>query len=84
MSKTYETKRKILRMCYTSVNTTTDISRKLGLAPSTVSKHIKDLEAGGALELVYNPYFRKTKYYRLVPYSNSEVSEYPPMQMSTF
>lgn len=67
MSKTYETKRKILDILYKKQSTLSEISKLLGLAPSTVSKHLKGLEASGAIELVDNPYIRKWKYYIITP-----------------
>lgn len=84
MSKTFETKRKILRILSANRSTLTEISKQLELAPSTIDKHIKELEADGAIELVDNPYIKKWKYYTTVPeqLDASGRAIYAPMRIS--
>ncbi|MDE1834007.1 MAG: winged helix-turn-helix transcriptional regulator [Candidatus Micrarchaeota archaeon] len=65
MGKRYETKRAILDMLSAKQGTMTDISRVLGLSHSTVSQHLKELESTGEIEMLYNPHFRKLKYYSI-------------------
>ncbi len=58
------TKEKILRLIAEGSNNLTQISDKLSLAPSTVSKHLHDLESTGMIEEGDN-HTRKWKYYRI-------------------
>ncbi|HUB92771.1 MAG TPA: winged helix-turn-helix domain-containing protein [Candidatus Saccharimonadales bacterium] len=67
MSKTWDTKRRIIKLLLKGNMTLTEISAELGLAPSTVSKHIEELNRIGAISLVDNPYIKKWKYYRANP-----------------
>jgi DNA-binding transcriptional ArsR family regulator len=67
MGKIYETKRKILGILYKKHSTLTEMSDILELAPSTVSRHLKELRADGVIELVDNPYIKKWKYYAIAP-----------------
>jgi len=66
------TKERILKLISNGTNTLSTISEALGFAPSTVSKHLHDLEMAGAIALTEDSYARKWKHYRL----NQE-----PMQM---
>ncbi len=50
--------------------TLTDISAKLGLAPSTVSQHIKELLRMGAIRETAQQYSKKWRYYEAVPEFN--------------
>lgn len=63
MSKSWETKKKILELLSVKSKTLTDISRLLNLAPSTVSQHLQELEAMGAIYKA--DYSRKWKYYEI-------------------
>ena len=65
MTKTWETKKKILRLISKKPQTAMEISRELGLAPSTVSEHIDALEEVGAIRQKENPFVRKWKYYEI-------------------
>ena len=65
MSKQGNTKEKILRLISEGKNNLTQISDNLELAPSTVSKHLKDLEDSGKIERESNSHVKKWKYYRL-------------------
>ena len=65
MTKTWETKKKILRLISKKPQTAMEISRELGLAPSTVSEHIGALEEVGAIRQKENPFVRKWKYYEI-------------------
>lgn len=66
MGKALSTKRTILDMLSSREKTTTEVSRETGLAKSTISQHLKELQQMGAIEIVDNPYIRKWKYYRKV------------------
>jgi DNA-binding transcriptional ArsR family regulator len=70
MSKAGDTKGRILEMLKHKSMTMTDISRRMGLAPSTITQHLQEMEDAGAIRLVRS---RKLKYY--------EVNEYPPMEV---
>ncbi len=67
MSRTGETKNSILKLLEQKNKTLSEISNELGLAPSTVSQHLQELETSGAIEEVENEHIRKWKYYRLNP-----------------
>jgi DNA-binding transcriptional ArsR family regulator len=67
MSKSWHTKKKILKFIGDGTKTPGEISESLGLAPSTVSEHMEGLEKVGAIKQVPNPYVKKWKYYRLNP-----------------
>ncbi len=63
MSSQGKTKRIILELISDGVNNLSAISKRLNLAPSTVSKHLHDLEESGAIIYDENPHFRKWKNY---------------------
>jgi Bacterial regulatory protein, arsR family len=65
MSKQGDTKEKILKLISEGSDNLSDISRKLDLAPSTVSKHIHDLERSKAIEQKSNVHVKKWKYYKV-------------------
>lgn len=65
MSRHGSTKERILDMVSNGDETLTSISKKLGLAPSTVSKHLKELRADGAISQRRNDHVKKWKYYGL-------------------
>jgi len=86
MSKTWDTKKKILGLLSSKKLTLTDISKNLGLAPSTVNQHIKELLAMGAIHQVYNPFILKWKYYEKDPNFDQDVMydrQRMPMQRLT-
>ncbi|MDE1871578.1 MAG: winged helix-turn-helix transcriptional regulator [Candidatus Micrarchaeota archaeon] len=62
----FRTKKAILEMISGSPKTMTDISKQLGLAPSTVSQHLTELKMLGAVMLVDASSRRKWKYYKKV------------------
>jgi DNA-binding transcriptional ArsR family regulator len=64
MSKTGDTKRQIIEFLQTKNGTLTDISEKLGLAPSTVSQHLKELVESGEIRSA-DDRPRKWKYYQI-------------------
>ncbi|MGA3020368.1 MAG: winged helix-turn-helix transcriptional regulator [Candidatus Micrarchaeales archaeon] len=72
MTKSGQTKKKILKLIGEDTKTPGEISEKLGLAPSTVSEHMDELEQMGAIERVDNPYVKKWKYYKLNPKFNGD------------
>lgn len=67
MSKIWDSKKRILDMLSAKKMTLTEISDKLGLAPSTVNQHIRELLNAGAIRQVYNPFILKWKYYEANP-----------------
>lgn len=64
MSKTGDTKRRILEMLNQKSETLTSISRKLDLAPSTVSQHLQEMVDEGMIKQV-DDRPRKWKYYEV-------------------
>lgn len=76
MSKTGETKKKILKIISKKAKTPGEISKELDLAASTVTEHLGELERMGAVAPVDNPFIKKWKYYRANPNFNIQgVSE---------
>ena len=67
MAKQGSTKDKILKLISEGDSNLSTISEILDLAPSTVSKHLHDLETSGAIVQKYNPHVKKWKYYQLSP-----------------
>ncbi len=65
MSKTFETKKRILKLLGDKHMTLTEISEALQLAPSTVEQHLKELERMNAISVVEDEYIKKWKHYRL-------------------
>ncbi|MEM0149982.1 MAG: winged helix-turn-helix domain-containing protein, partial [Candidatus Micrarchaeaceae archaeon] len=65
------TKKEILRLIARGDNTLSAISSELGLAPSTVSKHLHDLEADHAIKQMES-HFKKWKHYGLTEESMKE------------
>jgi DNA-binding transcriptional ArsR family regulator len=65
MAKQGSTKDKILKLISEGDNNLSAISERLDLAPSTVSKHLQDLEISGAIVQKDNPHIKKWKYYQL-------------------
>jgi DNA-binding transcriptional ArsR family regulator len=64
MGKTGDTKKQILEMLEIRNETLTGMSEKLGLAPSTVSQHVKELVDSGQIRQAGDR-ARKWKYYEL-------------------
>ena len=67
MSKTWETKNRILDLLYEGNKTLSDMSGELGLTLATVKQHLGELEAMGAIVRVDNPHVKKWKYYAINP-----------------
>ena len=65
MSKYGKTKSEILKLIKERKDTLSAISSELGLAPSTVSKHLNELQGLGAIRLVESEYAKKWKHYEL-------------------
>ena len=63
MTKTLQTKRKILNLLKNRDMTLSEMSRELGLSPATVSQHLDELRSMDAVEKLGNEHFRKLKYY---------------------
>lgn len=78
MTKTWETKKRILDLLLKGNKTLSEISKLLNLAPSTVSQHIDELLALGAIEQVDNPFIKKWKYYKANPSFNIAVIQNRP------
>ncbi|HII09918.1 TPA: ArsR family transcriptional regulator, partial [Candidatus Micrarchaeota archaeon] len=64
MGKTGDTKKRIYEMLEQRNKTLTDISNELGLAPSTVSQHLREMLDSGAIRFVEDRP-RKWKYYEI-------------------
>ncbi|MEM0147254.1 MAG: ArsR family transcriptional regulator [Candidatus Micrarchaeaceae archaeon] len=65
MGKYGITKSKIIKMISQGTDTLSEISAHLNLAPSTVSKHLHDLESAGIIRLNENEHIKKWKHYSL-------------------
>jgi biotin operon repressor len=65
MSKTWEMKRRILELLAKNNMMPSEISGALGLSPSTVTQHLKELERVGAIREVPNAHVKKWKHYEL-------------------
>ncbi|MCL5430591.1 MAG: helix-turn-helix domain-containing protein [Candidatus Marsarchaeota archaeon] len=65
MGKHGDTKSDILRLIAGGDETLSSICNKLNLAPSTVSKHLKDLKESGAIYTKENDHIKKWKFYSL-------------------
>src|SRR5271157_2961240 len=65
MSRYGATKRRILELVAQGNNNLSRISEILKLSPSTVSKHLHDLEEEGSIKLQDNEHFRKWKTYSI-------------------
>jgi DNA-binding transcriptional ArsR family regulator len=66
MTKYGLTKARIVELVGQGVDNLSDLSRMLNLAPSTVSKHLDELESSGAIRLRQEGYARKWKHYEIV------------------
>jgi predicted ArsR family transcriptional regulator len=67
MGRNFETKREIVESLVTHRRTLTDLSRYLGLTPSTVKQHLDELRAMGMVQFVDDIHLTKFKYYETVP-----------------
>jgi DNA-binding transcriptional ArsR family regulator len=76
MTKTLETKRKILQLLKRKEMTISELSAQLNLSSATVSQHINELVNSGAIEKVDNQYFKKLKYYRAKGTTSPVVARY--------
>ncbi|MDE1865820.1 MAG: winged helix-turn-helix transcriptional regulator [Candidatus Micrarchaeota archaeon] len=65
MSKTAETKRKIIEILKKEKKRLVDITPILGLSDSTVSQHLIELKEMGVIEEVEDNHFKNMKYYEL-------------------
>jgi len=65
MSRYGKTKSEMLRLISQRKDTLSEISSELGLAPSTVSKHLNELQELGVIKLVESEYARKWKHYKI-------------------
>lgn len=64
MSRTSETKNKILNILTNGAKTPGEISRMLNLSPSTISQHLKELSYSGMVEEFRDEHFKNIKYYK--------------------
>ncbi len=71
MSSQGTTKEKMLKLIAGGTNTLSAICKELNLAPSTVSKHLHDLEDSGIISRRDDEHIKKWKYY----YLNSGINE---------
>ncbi len=67
MGKNFETKKEILESLAVHKRTLTDLSRQLGLSPSTVKQHLEELRALNLVRYVDEMYLHKFKYYEASP-----------------
>ncbi len=64
MSKTFETKGKILDILKEGAKTPAEIGRALKLSPSTISQHLKELREAGRIEEFTDEHFKNIKYFK--------------------
>ena len=64
MSKTFETKGKILDILKGGAKTPAEIGRIIKLSPSTISQHLKELKEAGSIEEFADEHFKNIKYFR--------------------
>ena len=64
MSKTFETKGKILDILKEGAKTPAEIGRIIKLSPSTISQHLKELREAGRIEEFTDEHFKNIKYFR--------------------
>lgn len=76
MSKTLETKKRILSLLKKREMTRAELSRELGLSTATISQHMEELQSMGAVEKIDNEHFRKLKYYKASETANPIVAKY--------
>lgn len=73
MSKYGKTKSDVLKLISENKDTLSIISSELGLAPSTVSKHLNELQDLGAIRLVKSEYAKKWKHYEFIHWRMSQM-----------
>jgi len=76
MTKTLETKKKILNLLKKRQMTITGLSEELGLSTATVSQHLDELQRMGAVEKIDNEHFKKLKYYKATEQASPMVIKY--------
>jgi DNA-binding transcriptional ArsR family regulator len=76
MSKTLETKKRILNLLKKKEMTISGISQELGLSTATISQHMDELQRAGAVEKIENEHFKKLKYYRAKQTAGPLVANY--------
>ncbi len=74
MSKTFDTKERILKLLNKKPRTVTQIAQALGLAQSTVSQHMDELMQTGAVD-EFDDSKRKWRYYKVNPEYYSKISK---------
>jgi DNA-binding transcriptional ArsR family regulator len=62
MGKNGETKLKIITILKSGKKTPAQLTAELGLAPSTISQHIKELERMGLIDRAFDEHFRNISY----------------------
>jgi DNA-binding transcriptional ArsR family regulator len=82
MSKNWKTKEQIILLLKERRMTLTDISSRLGLAPSTVSQHMKELAALGAIREADEQFSRKWRYYEAVAGFSIERTGHPTLVLA--
>lgn len=76
MSKTLETKKRILNLLKKKEMTISGLSRELRLSTATISQHMEELQRAGAVEKIENEHFKKLKYYRARETAGPVVANY--------
>ncbi len=79
MGKTWDMKRRILKLMESGRKTPSEISAALSIAPSTVTQHLKDLERMGAVRESNDEFVKKWRYFELNPGFNARMMENPEM-----
>ena len=74
MSKTLETKKKILELLENRKMTITELSKELRLSKATISQHVDELTRINAVEKIDSEYYKKLKYYKTTPNHSAMLS----------
>lgn len=64
MTKTLETKKRILELLKKRAMTVSELSKELKLSGATVSQHLLEMQEMDAIEKIDNLHFKKLKYYK--------------------
>ncbi len=76
MSKTLETKKRIMALLKKKEMTISELSRELGLSTATISQHMEELQEMGAAEKIDNEHFKKLKYYKAKEAASMSMAKY--------
>jgi DNA-binding transcriptional ArsR family regulator len=76
MTKTLQTKKRILGLLKKRDMTISQLSSELGLSSATISQHMDELARMGSVEKLESEHFKKLKYYHATSNMNTAVAKY--------